>query len=103
MLLSISKIKKKNNHFQPEHNTAGGQEPDGLSHRVRELDCVTVDLLSQTIILHWMAGKNSGLDRAVFELVESHIMKGYVGFYQLKRGCQRGSVKRQKTDKVESV
>lgn len=36
----------------------------GLSHRVRELDGVTVDLLSQTIILHWMAGKNSGLDRA---------------------------------------
>ena len=67
MLLSISKIKKKKNHFQPEHDTAGGQEPGGLSHRVRELDGVTVDLLSQTIILHWMAGKNSGLDRGILD------------------------------------
>jgi hypothetical protein len=68
VLLSISKIKKKNNRLQPEHDTAGGQEPDGLSHRVRELDGVTVDLLSQTIILHWMTGKNSGLDRAFLTL-----------------------------------
>jgi len=65
VLPSISKIKKKSNRLQPEHDTAGGQEPGGLSHRVRELGCVTVDLLSQTIVLHWIAGKNNGLDRAV--------------------------------------